>query len=151
MVSHVPSLKLPSLMLCSHRPRLPWTTLSSSEFPTPSSSPESLVVSSTQLPVDHTTKSVSQLSYSQSLASETALTRIVNPPKKAMTDDKTGEPLIQRSDDNAETLKKRLGTYHSQTGPVVDYYKKTGIWKPVDAAQSPKLVWGSISAILEKK
>ena len=75
----------------------------------------------------------------------------VNPPKKDMTDDKTGEPLIQRSDDNAETLKKRLGTYHSQTGPVVDYYKKTGIWTPVDAAQSPKLVWGSISAILASK
>lgn len=77
--------------------------------------------------------------------------QLVNPPKKTMTDDQTGEPLIQRSDDNAETLKKRLGTYHSQTGPVVEYYKKTGIWKPVDAAQSPKLVWASISAILAKK
>ena len=65
-----------------------------------------------------------------------------------MTDDQTGEPLIQRSDDNAETLKKRLSTYHTQTGPVVDYYKKTGVWTPVDAAQSPKLVWGSISSIL---
>lgn len=66
-----------------------------------------------------------------------------------MTDDQTGEPLIQRSDDNAETLKKRLATYHQQTGPVVEYYKKTGIWTPVDAAQSPKLVWASISKILE--
>jgi len=74
--------------------------------------------------------------------------REFNPPKKAMTDDQTGEPLIQRSDDNAETLKKRLATYHAQTGPVVDYYKNSGIWTPVDAAQSPKLVWGSISTIL---
>lgn len=65
-----------------------------------------------------------------------------------MTDDQTGEPLIQRSDDNAETLQKRLATYHKQTGPVVEYYKKTGIWTPVDAAQSPKLVWGSIGEIL---
>ena len=72
----------------------------------------------------------------------------VNPPKKTMTDDATGEPLIQRSDDNAETLKKRLSTYHDQTGPVVDYYKNKGLWTPVDAAQSPKLVWGSISEIL---
>ncbi|ORY31974.1 adenylate kinase [Naematelia encephala] len=72
-----------------------------------------------------------------------------NPPKKPMTDDVTGEPLIQRSDDNAATLQKRLATYHSQTGPVVDYYKKTGVWTPVDAAQSPKLVWASISTILE--
>lgn len=75
----------------------------------------------------------------------------VNPPKKPMTDDITGEPLIQRSDDNVGTLRKRLDTYHAQTGPVVDYYKGTGVWTPVDAAQSPKLVWASISSILESK
>ena len=79
---------------------------------------------------------------------EISLMLSVNPPKKTMTDDATGEPLIQRSDDNAETLKKRLSTYHDQTGPVVDYYKNKGLWTPVDAAQSPKLVWGSISEIL---
>lgn len=49
------------------------------------------------------------------------------PPKKPMTDDVTGEPLIQRSDDTAETLHKRLGTYHSQTGPVAEYYKQKGV------------------------
>jgi hypothetical protein len=43
-----------------------------------------------------------------------------------MKDDITGEPLIQRSDDNAETLKKRLKSYHDMTAPVVDYYKKRG-------------------------
>jgi adenylate kinase len=45
-----------------------------------------------------------------------------------MKDDITGEALIQRSDDNAETLKKRLGTYHAQTAAVTDYYRKQGIW-----------------------
>jgi hypothetical protein len=34
-----------------------------------------------------------------------------------MIDDVTGEPLIQRSDDNAETLKKRLATYHAPDRP----------------------------------
>ena len=58
--------------------------------------------------------------------------------------------LIQRSDDNAETLKKRLATYHKQTGPVTDYYRKKGIWEQIDAAQSPAVVWQSISAILSK-
>lgn len=77
--------------------------------------------------------------------------REFNPPKKPMTDDLTGEPLIQRSDDNAETLKRRLATYHQQTGPVVDYYRKTGIWSGIDAAQSPKLVWGSIVGVLDGK
>ena len=67
-----------------------------------------------------------------------------------MVDDVTGEPLVQRSDDNVEALRKRLTVYHTQTGPVVDYYKKKGIWYPVDAAQSPKVVWESLTAVFEK-
>jgi adenylate kinase len=72
------------------------------------------------------------------------------PPKVDMKDDVTGEPLVQRSDDNAEALKKRLVTYHKQTVPVVDYYKKKGLWSQVDAAQDPKLVWSSLLAIFSK-
>lgn len=70
--------------------------------------------------------------------------KIFNPPKSHMKDDVTGEPLIQRSDDNEGTLKKRLGTYHDQTSPVVSYYQKTGIWKPIDASQEPGQVWQSL-------
>lgn len=70
--------------------------------------------------------------------------KIFNPPKETMKDDVTGEPLVQRSDDNAETLKKRLSTYHDQTSPVVAYYQKTGIWKPIDASQEPGQVWKSL-------
>ncbi len=40
------------------------------------------------------------------------------PPKKAGVDDVTGEPLVKRKDDNAETLKARLATFHQQTAPV---------------------------------
>ncbi|KXX80682.1 Adenylate kinase [Madurella mycetomatis] len=72
-----------------------------------------------------------------------------NPPKVPMTDDITGEPLIQRSDDNAEALKKRLATYHKQTTPVVGYYKNTGIWKAIDASQQPGQVWKSLLAIFD--
>jgi len=39
-------------------------------------------------------------------------------------DDITGEPLIKRKDDNAETLQARLSAFHSQTQPVIDYYAK---------------------------
>ena len=74
--------------------------------------------------------------------------KIFNPPKETMKDDITGEPLIQRSDDNAETLKKRLATYHDQTTPVVNYYRQTGIWKPIDASQEPGQVWKSLLGIL---
>lgn len=76
---------------------------------------------------------------------------IVRPPKKPMTDDITGEPLIQRSDDNVETLRRRLGSYHQQTAPVVDYYKTKGLWKGIDAAQSPTNVWDSLLAIFNSK
>jgi len=70
-----------------------------------------------------------------------------SPPKKPMTDDVTGEPLIQRSDDNVETLRKRLGAFHQQTGPVVEYYKKKGLWHGIDAAQSPGVVWDSLRRV----
>ncbi|PVV03164.1 hypothetical protein BB560_001951 [Smittium megazygosporum] len=77
--------------------------------------------------------------------------RIFNPPKKPMTDDITGEPLIQRSDDNEETLKKRLHSYHNSTKPVTDYYKDRGILSQVDAAQSPVAVWQSLMAIFTSR
>ncbi|BAE61095.1 unnamed protein product [Aspergillus oryzae RIB40] len=76
--------------------------------------------------------------------------KVFNPPKQEMKDDITGEPLIQRSDDNAETLKKRLGTYHAQTAPVVDYYKKTGIWRGIDASQEPGQVWKSLLGVFQQ-
>jgi adenylate kinase len=76
--------------------------------------------------------------------------RIFNPPQRSMTDDVTGEPLIQRSDDNAETLNKRLSTYHSQTAPVVAYYQKRGIWSGIDASQEPNQVWKSLLSVFNE-
>ncbi|KAJ1654508.1 adenylate kinase [Dispira simplex] len=73
-----------------------------------------------------------------------------NPPKMDNVDDVTGEPLIRRSDDNEEALKKRLQVYHQQTQPVVEYYQRKGIWFPVDASQSPKAVWQSLGAIFSQ-
>ena len=49
---------------------------------------------------------------------------IFNPPKVEGKDDETGEDLIQREDDNEETVRKRLDVYHSQTKPLVDFYSK---------------------------
>ena len=45
-----------------------------------------------------------------------------NPPKSAGLDDVTGEPLIQRVDDEEETVRKRLAVYAAQTRPLVEYY-----------------------------
>lgn len=48
---------------------------------------------------------------------------VYNPPKVDGKDDETGEPLIQRDDDKAETVKKRLDVYAAQTQPLVNFYK----------------------------
>ena len=47
---------------------------------------------------------------------------VFNPPKQEGLDDVTGEPLIQRDDDQEETVRKRLSVYHEQTKPLVGFY-----------------------------
>ena len=77
--------------------------------------------------------------------------KLFNPPQKEMVDDVSGEPLVQRSDDNEEALKKRLVTYHKQTEPIAEYYRKTGIWRGIDASQKPPKVWDDILKCLGQK
>lgn len=60
-----------------------------------------------------------------------------NPPKEEGKDDVTGEPLIQRDDDKEETVKKRLEIYHSQTEPLIDYYKK---WESSGDSNAPHYI-----------
>ena len=57
-----------------------------------------------------------------------------NPPKVEGKDDVTGEDLIQREDDNENTVRHRLAVYHEQTAPLVEYYQG---WAKQDAAQAP--------------
>ncbi|PWN48815.1 adenylate kinase [Violaceomyces palustris] len=47
-----------------------------------------------------------------------------NPPKVAGKDDVTGEDLVQREDDNAETFSKRLRSFHQLTEPMLDHYRE---------------------------
>ena len=60
-----------------------------------------------------------------------------NPPKVEGKDDETGEPLMQRKDDEEATIRNRLDVYHSQTAPLVGYYQD---WAAQDAAAAPKYV-----------
>ncbi len=46
-----------------------------------------------------------------------------NPPKREGIDDDTGEPLVQREDDQEQTVRKRLEVYHEQTEPLVAFYQ----------------------------
>ena len=58
-----------------------------------------------------------------------------NPPKVDGKDDVTGEALVQRPDDQEETVKKRLDVYSAQTRPLVAYYSD---WAKADPASAPK-------------
>ena len=49
---------------------------------------------------------------------------VFNPPAEEGKDDVTGEPLIQRDDDQEDTVKERLKVYHDQTEPLIDFYSK---------------------------
>ncbi len=60
-----------------------------------------------------------------------------NPPKVAGMDDVTGEPLIQRDDDQEETVRARLGIYHDQTEPLIQYYSQ---WAKQGGAGAPKYI-----------
>ncbi len=46
--------------------------------------------------------------------------------------DKCGGELILRDDDKPETVLKRLGVYHEQTQPLIDYYTEAGVLREVD-------------------
>jgi adenylate kinase len=51
---------------------------------------------------------------------------LFNPPKVAGIDDEDGGELIQRPDDRAETIEKRLREYDEKTAPLIDYYGRAG-------------------------
>ncbi len=56
-----------------------------------------------------------------------------NPPKEAGKDDITGEELVQRTDDEEATVRKRLDVYHAQTAPLVDFYQQLAKTEPESA------------------
>lgn len=56
-----------------------------------------------------------------------------NPPKVAGIDDEDGGELIQRPDDKAETIAKRLDVYDEQTAPLIGYYGGKGNMIAVNA------------------
>jgi len=74
-----------------------------------------------------------------------------NPPKVPGKDDVTGEPLIQREDDNEETVKKRIAAYHAQTKPLIDYYFKWAVSRDRNAPRYVNIYGkGSVEHIRDK-
>ena len=72
------------------------------------------------------------------------------PTKIADICDACGGGLILREDDQPETVLKRLGIYHEQTQPLIDYYTNAGILREVDGTIDIKDVFTAIVNALEQ-
>jgi adenylate kinase len=71
-----------------------------------------------------------------------------DPPKHADVCDQDGKPLIRRPDDEPDTIKKRLVTYHEQTEPLKDYYDERGLLQRFDGTRDKTEVHDHIRATL---
>eukprot|EP01029_Cantina_marsupialis_P023548 TRINITY_DN58_c0_g1_i12.p1 TRINITY_DN58_c0_g1~~TRINITY_DN58_c0_g1_i12.p1 ORF type:complete len:218 (-),score=67.98 TRINITY_DN58_c0_g1_i12:113-766(-) len=71
-----------------------------------------------------------------------------NKPKVEGIDDITGEPLIQRKDDNAETIRNRLVSFHKQTMPIINFYEKRGVVGHINANDKIDTVWSNITKFI---
>lgn len=76
---------------------------------------------------------------------------IFNPPKEEGKDDVTGEELVQRADDAEDTVRARLDVYHSQTKPLISYYRG---WSESEPASAPRYIYvegvGSVDQIRDR-
>jgi len=71
-----------------------------------------------------------------------------NPPKVESRCDICNGTIKQRSDDNSETVRKRIAVYREQTKPVINYYREKGVLHEIDASRSVEEVFNSIAGIL---
>ncbi len=71
------------------------------------------------------------------------------PPVKVGVCDRCGTELIRRDDDEPETVKARLVTYHEQTQPLIDFYKLEGILKEIDGTKTPAEVFEAIAEAID--
>ena len=71
-----------------------------------------------------------------------------DPPKVEGVDDVDGTPLVQREDDQPETVRNRLAVYHEQTAPLADYYENLGLLHRFDGSAAPSEVFNHICATI---
>jgi adenylate kinase len=89
----------------------------------------------------------SALTYIHGIGNKTFNT-FFDPPKTCDLKDCGQRKLITRSDDNEETIVKRLKTYDEKTFPVLDYYLKKGIMKNIDGMQEINAISDQLFTII---
>ena len=70
------------------------------------------------------------------------------PPRVEGICDNCGGRLIQRKDDTPETVQARLQVYHTETEPLVDFYRQRGLLKTVEVADNKEATNAKILAAL---
>ena len=99
-----------------------------------------------QLPIDEI---VSRLSGRRTCVGCKAVYHTVNrPPKQADVCDVCGNKLIQREDDQPDTIRTRMSVYQSATSPLTDFYAKAGLLKTIPANGSPQEIFERTMAML---
>lgn len=73
-----------------------------------------------------------------------------SPPKVEGICDACGGKLFIRDDDREETIRERLRTYHEQTSPLIDYYRKKGIILNFDGTKPIEVTTREILESLKK-
>ncbi len=76
---------------------------------------------------------------------------VFNKPKSEGKCDYCGAELIQRKDDNVETVTNRLEVYKNQTAPLIDFYKERGVYFEVDGTSDIESINKAVVSILERK
>jgi len=72
-----------------------------------------------------------------------------DPPAADGTCTSCGGALVQRADDQEETIRNRMQVYHEQTAPLEDYYREQGLLQTVDGMQDMQAVQESIVSLLQ--
>jgi len=75
-----------------------------------------------------------------------------NPPRTDnVCDVHPDTQLVQRADDNSETVRARLATFDEQTRPLLDYYRGAGILQTVDGTRSPEVIYRDLEALVKNE
>ena len=74
-----------------------------------------------------------------------------DPPEEAGVCDECGGELIQREDDQRESVENRLDVFEENTRPVVDHYRDHDGFVTIDGEQSPDGVWADVRAAIEER
>lgn len=76
--------------------------------------------------------------------------KYTHPPRRPGICDVCGGELIQRTDDNEETVSKRLRVFESQTAPLVNYYQAQGLLHVVDGRRPVDVIFADLCSIIDR-